>query len=202
MLKFTKMNGAGNDFVVVDNRDNSLFLSEDQIKRVCDRQRGVGADGFLAVEPSQNGADYRMRYYNADGGEAEMCGNGARCFARFVNQLEGNSLTETNFETIAGVIKGEFLNDEVRIQLSKPFDFALNETLEINDRKRLVHSLNTGVPHAVIFVDELASVDVRALGAATRHHDHFAPTGTNVNFVQIIELCCIGPCFLHPRYPN
>ncbi|MAB77337.1 MAG: diaminopimelate epimerase [Verrucomicrobiales bacterium] len=187
MLKFTKMNGAGNDFVVVDNRDNSLFLSEDQIKRLCDRQRGVGADGFLAVEPSQNGADYRMRYYNADGGEAEMCGNGARCFARFVNQLEGNSLTETNFETIAGVIKGEFLNDEVRIQLSKPFDFALNETLEIKDRKRLVHSVNTGVPHAVIFVDELASVDVCALGAATRHHDHFAPTGTNVNFVQIIE---------------
>lgn len=181
------MNGAGNDFVIVDNRDNSHSLSEEQIRRVCERQRGVGADGFLAVEPPQQGADYRMRYYNADGGEAEMCGNGARCFARFVNKLEGNSLTETNFETIAGVIRGEFFNDKVRIQLSTPFDLALDETLAFEDRKRLVHSVNTGVPHAVIFVDDVASVDVGALGATIRHHDHFAPTGTNVNFVQIIE---------------
>tara|TARA_B100001093_G_scaffold520431_2_gene615846 strand:+ start:9974 stop:10786 length:813 start_codon:yes stop_codon:yes gene_type:complete len=187
MLKFTKMNGAGNDFVIVDNRDKSLSLNKEQIKLVCQRQRGVGADGFLAVEPSQGGADYRMRYYNADGGEAEMCGNGARCFARFVNRIEGNSLSETSFETIAGVIKGEFLGDEVRIQLSKPFDFFLNETLQIGDQKRLVHSVNTGVPHAVIFVDDVSSLDIQSLGAGIRHHEHFAPSGTNVNFVQITE---------------
>ncbi len=187
MLKFTKMNGAGNDFVVIDNRDNSLSLSKEQIERICQRQRGVGADGFLAVEPAQNGADYRMRYYNADGGEAEMCGNGARCFARFVNQLEGNSLSETSFETIAGVIKGEFFGDEVRIQLSEPFDFALNLNLEIDGQDTVVHSVNTGVPHAVIFVDDLDAVDICKLGAATRFHEHFAPAGTNVNFVQVIE---------------
>ncbi|MEC8826354.1 MAG: diaminopimelate epimerase [Verrucomicrobiota bacterium] len=185
MLKFTKMNGAGNDFVVVDNRDNSLSLNKKQIARICQRQRGVGADGFLAVEPSENGADFRMRYYNADGGEAEMCGNGARCFARFVNQLEGNSLIETTFETIAGVIRGEFIDDEVRIELSKPFDFALNETLKINGQETSVHSVNTGVPHAAIFVNDLDAVDIRAMGAATRFHEHFAPAGTNVNFIEV-----------------
>jgi diaminopimelate epimerase len=187
MLKFTKMNGAGNDFVIVDNRDNALSINKEQIERICQRQRGVGADGFLAVEPAQNGADYRMRYYNADGGEAEMCGNGARCFARFVNNLEGNALTQTSFETIAGVIRGEFLGKEVRIQLSDPFDFSLNQSLEIAGTPTTVHSVNTGVPHAVVFVNDLAALDIKKLGAATRFHEHFAPAGTNVNFVQVTE---------------
>ena len=82
-LQFVKMNGAGNDFVMLDNRDLSLSLSGDQIARLCDRHRGVGADGLLLVEPATEGGDFKMRYYNADGGEAEMCGNGARCFGRF-----------------------------------------------------------------------------------------------------------------------
>ena len=103
MLNFTKMNGAGNDFVMVDNRDGSLALDKDTIARLCDRHRGIGADGLLAVEPAQNGADFRMRYYNADGGEAEMCGNGARCFARFASKLAGKT-EAVSFETIAGVI--------------------------------------------------------------------------------------------------
>ena len=83
LLHFYKMNGAGNDFVVIDNRDLSVSLDKDQIEQLCDRHRGVGADGLLAVEPAENGADFKFRYYNADGGEAEMCGNGARCFGRF-----------------------------------------------------------------------------------------------------------------------
>lgn len=186
MLKFWKMNGAGNDFVVIDNRDGSRNLSREQIARICNRQRGVGADGFLAVEPAQNGADYRMRYYNADGGEAEMCGNGARCFARFVNQLEGNTLEETSFETIAGVIGSRFVGDEVRIQLSEPFDLSLGSELEIAGETKTVHSVNTGVPHAVLFVDDLAGVEIRKLGSATRFHNHFAPAGTNVNFVEVL----------------
>lgn len=186
MLKFWKMNGAGNDFVVVDNRDGSHDLSREQIALICNRQRGVGADGYLAVEPAQNGADFRMRYYNADGGEAEMCGNGARCFARFVNQLEGNSLSGTSFETIAGVIRSEFLGDEVRIQLSEPFDLVLGAELDLAGETYTVHSVNTGVPHAVLFVDDLVGVDIRKLGSATRFHDHFAPAGTNVNFVGVL----------------
>jgi len=186
MVHFWKMNGAGNDFVVLDNRDNSLSLSGEQIARLCQRQRGIGADGLLAVEPAENGADFRMRYYNADGGEAEMCGNGARCFARFVNFLSGGSLARTSFETLAGTIEAEFQGDQVRIQLSTPHSLRLNETLDLDGVPHTVHSLNTGVPHAVVFVDDLASVELRRFGAAMRHHPHYAPKGTNANFAQVL----------------
>src|SRR5271155_4429000 len=91
MLTFTKMNGAGNDFVLLDNRNGGLRLDAKAIERICDRHRGVGADGLLLVEPASNGADFKMRYYNSDGGEAEMCGNGARCFARYANRLTGSA---------------------------------------------------------------------------------------------------------------
>ncbi len=185
MPKFWKMNGAGNDFVVIDNRDHSLNLSRDQIALLCQRQRGVGADGLLAVEPAEAGADYRMRYYNADGGEAEMCGNGARCFARFVNFLNNGKLKQTTFETIAGVIGADFVGDRVKIALSPPFNKVLNTTLDLAGESHLVHAVNTGVPHAVIFVADLDAVDIRRIGAATRYHKHFAPAGTNANFVAI-----------------
>ena len=87
LLPFTKMNGAGNDFVVIDNRALDKSLTTEQIELLCDRHRGVGADGVLAVEPAEKGADVKFRYYNADGGEAEMCGNGARCFGRYTSRL-------------------------------------------------------------------------------------------------------------------
>ncbi len=103
MLRFTKMNGAGNDFVLLDNRAGDLALTREQIARLCDRHRGVGADGVLVLERPTNGADFRMRYYNADGGEAEMCGNGARCFARYADRTAG-PLEKVSFETPAGVI--------------------------------------------------------------------------------------------------
>ena len=184
MLKFWKMNGAGNDFVVLDNRDGENSLSGAQIERLCNRQRGVGADGLLAVEPAQNGADFRMRYYNADGGEAEMCGNGARCFGRFLNFLHDGSLEKTTFETIAGVITAEFFGENVRVQLSPPFDLKMEAT-HVGDANLTAHSVNTGVPHAVVFVDDLPGLDIVKVGAATRYHDYFAPKGTNANFVQV-----------------
>ncbi len=188
MISFSKMNGAGNDFVVLDNRDESLSLSREQIARLCNRQRGIGADGLLAVEPSQNGADYRMRYYNADGGEAEMCGNGARCFARFVNRLTGGKLHKVSFETIAGVIRAEFDGDLVTITLSPPFGMAMGAALNVDGEPMTVHSVNTGVPHAVVVVDgDLEKVDIRRFGSAIRFHEHFAPSGTNVNFMKVLE---------------
>lgn len=186
MLAFSKMNGAGNDFVVLDNRDQSIQLSQEQIATICQRQRGIGADGLLAVEPAENGADYRMRYYNADGGEAEMCGNGARCFARFVNELEGGGLETTRFETIAGVIEAEFFGNDVKIQLSEPFDLSLGNELTFAGESMKVHSVNTGVPHAVAFVENRGSVPIREWGSAIRYHDHFSPAGTNVNFVEVL----------------
>jgi diaminopimelate epimerase len=185
-LQFVKMNGAGNDFVMLDNRDLSLSLSGDQIARLCDRHRGVGADGLLLVEPATEGGDFKMRYYNADGGEAEMCGNGARCFGRFVNHLHGDTLEFIRFETLAGMISAEFEKGQVRINMSAPFDLKLNQTLPVAGESLTVHSLNTGVPHAVVFFDDVDSVDVRKLGAGLRYHEAFAPKGTNANFVQTL----------------
>ncbi len=186
MLSFTKMNGAGNDFVLIDNRDGRLHLEKATIARLCDRHRGIGGDGLLVVEPARNGADFRMRYYNSDGGEAEMCGNGARCFARFAGSISGKQ-GDITFETQAGVIKAKFLGDNVQIQMSEPHSLQLHVVLEAAGDKRTAHSLNTGVPHAVMLVEDLEAADVRTLGAALRHHAHFAPKGTNVNFMKPLD---------------
>ena len=188
-MKFTKMNGAGNDFVVVENRARALSLSKEEIARICDRHRGVGADGFLAVESAEkgSGADYRMRYYNADGGEAEMCGNGARCFARFVNErLHGGELERVSFSTPAGIISATFPGDDVCINLSEPFDLAMNLRLELEgDEEAEVHSVNTGVPHAVVVVEGIEEVDIVGVGSALRYHRQFAPAGTNANVMEV-----------------
>jgi diaminopimelate epimerase len=188
-LTFTKMNGAGNDFVVMDNRDNALSLTQSQIAALCDRHRGVGADGVMLVEPTEGDAIARMRYYNADGGEAEMCGNGARCFAKFVNRLHDHGLTELRFETMAGLIVATFPTDQgdVCVQLSDPFDWNLKQTLALrNGEKHQVHSVNTGVPHAVVFVDDVQATDIVSVGGAIRYHDDFAPAGTNANAAQVL----------------
>ncbi len=183
MVKFQKMNGAGNDFVMFDNRDGALQLSVRQIVRICDRHRGIGADGILLVEPAQSGADFRMRYYNSDGGEAEMCGNGARCFARFAHQVSG-SAAKLNFETQAGVIEAEIIDQLVTLTMSAPHDLLLDRAVEIDGETAQIHFINTGVPHAVEFVDHLERVDVCKRGAAVRWHEAFQPRGTNVNFVK------------------
>jgi len=182
-LTFTKMNGAGNDFVMVDNRNLTYALDQAAIARLCDRHRGVGGDGLIAVEPAAQGGDFRMRYYNADGGEAEMCGNGARCFARFAGKLTGKS-DKLTFETPAGVIGAEFVGDHVRLAMSAPHSFADGVELLAADEKVKVYFLNTGVPHAVVFVEDLEKTDIVRIGRALRYHAHFAPKGTNANFVQ------------------
>jgi diaminopimelate epimerase len=186
MLSFTKMNGAGNDFVLMDNRKGKLQLDARTIERLCDRHRGVGADGVLLLEPAQNGADYRMRYYNSDGGEAEMCGNGARCFARYASRLTGQR-EALSFETPAGVITAHFFGDLVCIGMSDPRDLRLNISILLPDGRLEAHGVNTGVPHTIVFVEDLEVVEVQRLGAAIRHHEHFAPKGSNVNFVKIIN---------------
>lgn len=185
MLQFTKMNGAGNDFVVIDNRDLKTNLTTEQIALLCDRHRGIGADGLLAVEPAENGADYKFRYYNADGGEAEMCGNGARCFGAYTARLSSPTKEIVTFETIAGTLSAELIGTNVRIAMSDPFDLEMNTTVELEDLNQ-VHFVNTGVPHAVSFVDDLPALDVLTNGAAIRYHAHFAPNGTNANFAAVL----------------
>lgn len=191
LLHFTKMNGAGNDFVVVDNRRKDLPLSRETIARLCDRHRGVGADGLLAVEPAEGAADFRMRYYNADGGEAEMCGNGARCFTRYAGRLAGMT-GRIRFETQAGIISAEFVGDLVCLAMSDPQGLVLNESIALKNTTLAVHSVNTGVPHAVVVVDDLEATPVQEYGAGIRFHAHFAPRGTNANFIKPLDAQAIA----------
>lgn len=183
MLRFTKMNGAGNDFVLIDNRLGDLRLAPEQISKICDRHRGVGADGVLLLERAMNGADFRMRYYNADGGEAEMCGNGARCFARYAGRVAGAAET-LSFETPAGVIGATLQGELVRLEMSEPKDVRVAITIPLSDGPIAAHFVNSGVPHVVVPVDGLEGVDVRGLGSAIRRHEMFEPKGTNANFVE------------------
>lgn len=183
MLRFMKMNGAGNDFVMIDNRAGDLQLAAEQISRICDRHRGVGADGVLVLERPTNGATFRMRYYNADGGEAEMCGNGARCFARYASRVAG-PVEKLSFETPAGVIGADLQGELVCLQMSEPTDLRLGIKIPLGDRTLDGHSVNSGVPHVVVPVEDLENLDVRGIGSAVRHHKLFAPKGANANFLK------------------
>src|SRR5882762_1330782 len=183
MLRFTKMNGAGNDFILFDNRTGSIALDRKQIAQLCDRHRGIGADGILLLEKPTNRADFRMRYFNADGGEAEMCGNGARCFARFANKVGGQK-AKISFETPAGVISAELKGDLVTLRMTEPTDLRFNVDLPVVAENKTVHFINSGVPHVVIPVAKIDDADVRHDGATIRHHKMFSPNGTNVNFIQ------------------
>jgi len=183
MLRFTKMNGAGNDFILIDNRAGEVDLNRSQITRLCDRHRGIGADGILLLENPSNHADFRMRYFNADGGEAEMCGNGARCFARFANRVAGTE-GKISFQTPAGVISAELARDLVTLQMTEPTDLRLNIPLRVGTEKRIVHFINSGVPHIVVPVTQVGDVDVSREGPAIRYHEMFSPKGANVNFIE------------------
>lgn len=189
VVEFTKMHGAGNDFIVVDNR--FFHFSDAELARLaatwCPRRTGIGADGVLALAPpAEDGHDYRMRYVNADGSRARMCGNGARCLARFAyaSGIERELLT---FESDAGVyraaIRGE---DAVRLHVPPPRDYRPDEPLDGRDPDaEPVHYVWTGTEHAVCFVDDVDAVDVAARGAAIRNDPRFAPAGANANFVSV-----------------
>ena len=187
VLEFTKMNGAGNDFILIDNRPQAIRLSREQIALLCNRHRGIGADGIILLKASATGkADWAWDFYNSDGSVAEMCGNGARCFARFVQMRTGRK-DDFTFETEAGIIKATFEGERVRVSLTEPSDLRLDEQLPLAGGKLTVHSLNTGVPHAVLFVPNADKAMVQELGPEIRHHSRFAPKGTNVNFVQVLD---------------
>ena len=186
LLEFTKMNGAGNDFILLDNRAGKIRLTRKQIVRLCDRHRGVGADGILILVPCRSGkADWAWDFYNSDGSTGEMCGNGARCFARFVQKTVGLKGGFT-FETEAGVITAQFQGGRVTVNLTKPKDLRLNESVKLSTGVETIHSLNTGVPHAVLHVPDADKAMVQSLGPEIRRHPHFGPRGTNVNFVQVL----------------
>lgn len=187
-IPFHKMQGSGNDFILIDNRKNILKGRDLSAfaKTVCDRHFSVGADGLIVlIPPSSKGvADFKWRFYNSDGSEAEMCGNGARCAARFayIKKIAPRNMA---FETLAGLIHAKVRGDRVDVQLTPPRDLRLNISVPLTAGPRTGHYINTGVPHIVYFSDDLDSEDVGSIGAETRWHELFKPAGANVNFVQV-----------------
>jgi len=187
IFDFVKMNGAGNDFVLFDNRSHAIALTTEQIVRLCDRHRGVGADGVIGLVPCKSGrADWAWEFWNSDGSVAEMCGNGARCFARYIQRMTGHTAL-TSFETVAGVISAEFRGELVSVNLTAPQAERLNlKVLLKSAGETVIHSLNTGVPHAVIYVPDADQAMLSTVGPEVRRHAEFGPRGTNVNFVQVL----------------
>lgn len=181
---FYKISAAGNDFVLVDNRRKILPSNVSRLAaRWCDRKFSIGADGLLVLEDSKK-ADFRMRYFNSDGSPAAMCGNGGRSIARFANLL-GIAPKKMAFESDAGLMRAEILGKQVRLWLSEPRDARLDFTLRVGKREFDVSSINTGVPHTIIFVDNIEKAAVQELGQMVRYHREFAPEGTNVDFVEV-----------------
>ena len=192
-IRFTKMVATGNDFVVTEAK--SLRLSGRQEKpkaknfnylaeKICNRKYGVGADGLLVLEKSRK-ADIKMRIFNADGSEAEMCGNGARCAALYLASRKpkaGNR--KPKIETKAGILDSLVGKDSVRIKLTSPCGLKLGIPVLINGCRLEANFINTGVPHAVIFVEGLDKIDVAAIGSQIRYHKEFSPKGVNVDFVE------------------
>jgi diaminopimelate epimerase len=182
--QIVKMSGSGNDFILVDNRAKAV--ADDQmvslVRGLCRRMVSVGADGLIFIEDSDR-YDFKWRFFNADGSEAEMCGNGGRCAARFavLREIAGPEMT---FETLAGPIQARVDGAVVKLQLTQPRDWRLDNQILVEEKPMAFDFINTGVPHTVIWVKDNAQVDVTRLGRLVRFHDYFKPAGTNVNFVQ------------------
>ncbi len=182
-IPFTKMSGSGNDFIVIDNRHDVLPDGDAAqfTRRICCRKLSAGADGLILVEPSEK-HDFKWRFFNSDGSVAEMCGNGARCVARFA-RMNGIAGAEMEFETLAGTIAAQVIGDRVKIKMTDPHDAVTDASIEMGGRTLTYAGINTGVPHVVIAVDAIEDAAVVEVGRDIRHHPHFAPAGTNVNFM-------------------
>lgn len=183
-LPFFKMCGSGNDFIIVDNRNHVVeeHALPEFIAAVCRRKMSVGADGFILIEDSDT-VDFKWRFFNSDGSIGEMCGNGARCAARFAYET-GIAGENMEFETLAGIISAVIVKDRVKIKMTDPSSALLDQSLEIDGRQVAFSSINTGVPHVVIDVEDSDRADVVRLGRIIRRHSTFEPEGTNVNFIS------------------
>ncbi|MBD3349642.1 MAG: diaminopimelate epimerase [Candidatus Eisenbacteria bacterium] len=186
-LQFAKMTGAGNDFIVIDDRANAIGEDARELaKQLCRRRLSIGADGLIVVVPSTR-CDFRMRYLNADGSEAEMCGNGGRCVARFARD-RGITGDRMRFESRSGTHEAEVVSDtEVRLAMTDPRALILDFEVPLRGNRLVVHRVNTGVPHAVTEVADLEDHPVVEMGRALREHRRFMPEGTNVDFVEPID---------------
>jgi len=197
-LRFTKMEGLGNDFVVIDATRVPFALEAADIRRLADRRFGVGCDQLLVVEPARDGADFRYRIFNADGGEVEQCGNGARCFVVYVREHGLTGKREIRVETAGGVIVPRLEDDgEVSVDMGMPrfsprdVPFvggtgAVVEPLDVDGTLVHISALSMGNPHAVLIVDDVESAPVATLGPLIERHPRF-PARVNAGFMQIVD---------------
>ncbi|MEA3486191.1 MAG: diaminopimelate epimerase [Thermodesulfobacteriota bacterium] len=188
-IAFSKMSGHGNDFIVVDNLSGDITENWSERATVwCERRTSVGADGLLVIEPGTVG-DFRLRIFQADGSEAEMCGNGARCSAAFATK-KGFAKSQMAMETVAGIVDAFVKNEVVAIQLTSPSPPEEKDYLDIDGVCVPYYFINSGVPHTIIFRDSVAEIpadEVAKTGYTVRSHPAFEPAGTNVDFVEVIE---------------
>ena len=183
-VSFTKMAGAGNDFVMIDNRQKAILKYPSRVaKKLSHRRMSIGSDGMILLEKSKK-ADLKMRYFNADGSEADMCGNGIRCLAKFAVDKKIVS-AKHSIETAAGIYQLEVKKAIVRVRMVEPKDLKLNIPITVDGHKYTSNFVNTGVPHAVLMVKDLEAINVDALGRKIRFHEAFKPKGANVNFVKL-----------------
>jgi diaminopimelate epimerase len=184
-LRFWKMHGAQNDFVLFDDRDGKFpVTNRDFIARISARHSGIGAEGVILLQPSLT-ADFFMRFFNPDGGEASMCGNGARCAARLASEL-GIAGKKMTIDTNAGQLTAQVLQRGVRVRMTDPVDWELHGSLDLGGRTLTYGFVNTGVPHVVMRTGDLRDVDVALVGSAVRRHCRFYPEGTNVDFIEVL----------------
>ena len=187
-LEFYKMSGHGNDFILVDNWEGQVGEADmaGLAKAVCRRKVSVGADGMVFVMPGPDEVDFAWRFFNSDGSEAEMCGNAGRCVARFA-YLTSIAPKDMSFMTLAGIINATVLPDSVKIQMTPPGPPELDCMIDVDGRETQYCFINTGVPHTVVWVDDVDAVEVAEMGRSIRFHPQFKPAGTNVNFVQHLD---------------
>jgi diaminopimelate epimerase len=185
---FTKMEGTGNDFVVIDNREEQFtgVVNNEKMKetivKILDRHYGIGGDGLILIEEFK-GYYFNMRYFNRDGSEAELCLNGARCAVKFAHRL-GIIEEKGKFLTPSGPVGFAYFPDKISIEVSPPVDIRVNFSITISRKKYKVSYLKLGVPHTVLFVDSYDDINISELGKLIREHKEFQPAGTNVNFVK------------------
>ncbi|MFH0908295.1 MAG: diaminopimelate epimerase [bacterium] len=183
-IPFWKMHGALNDFILVDDRELTFPAHNQQwLAKIMQRRTGIGAEGILLIQPSGT-ADFRMRFFNPDGGEVDMCGNGARCIARLAHEI-GVAPASLSMETGAGIVRAEVQTDQVRLRMTEPKDWRLNGTLMIDGEQVTYHYVVCGVPHVMIPVRNLTTFDVDRIGELIRYDKAFQPNGTNANFVKV-----------------
>ncbi len=182
-IPFFKMSGSGNDFIIIDNR--KPVLDEASLNRfivnVCRRKLSAGADGLILIEPSE-AVDFKWRFFNSDGSRAEMCGNGARCAARYAH-VNGITAKRLKFQTDVGIVAAEIIDERVKVKMTDPSEITPDMSIELDAGRRTMAAVNTGVPHVILVETDLEAVDVRGLGREIRRHAAFAPAGTNVNFI-------------------